>query len=179
MSCDVGEVMASDELCSFSKLPVTSPTSQLILQSFRRFTYVTTHSPTLLLLQLHHSWLSKPSFTSPTSQDFHLRHLASRLCSINNVDPCLYLLWSRIKVFKSQYGKGGRLSVMGVFFFFLQFPHFHPSNIFHFSFLLSSYHFIFSFINFRSLNISMQRGCSASAYHTFNSSQIEFSLSIK
>ena len=27
--------------CSFSKLSVTSPTSQLILQPFRRFTYVT------------------------------------------------------------------------------------------------------------------------------------------
>ena len=30
----------------FSKISVTSPTSQLILQSFPRFTYITTHSPT-------------------------------------------------------------------------------------------------------------------------------------
>ena len=42
------------ELCLFSKLSVTSPTSQLILQPFRRFTYVTAHSPTLLLLLLRH-----------------------------------------------------------------------------------------------------------------------------
>ena len=34
----------------FSKLSVTSPTLQLILQPFRHFTYVTTHSPTLSLL---------------------------------------------------------------------------------------------------------------------------------
>ena len=57
MSCDVGEVIESleNELCSFSKLPVTSPTSQLILQPFPRFTYVTAH-------------FSNPSVASPTSQ---------------------------------------------------------------------------------------------------------------
>ena len=43
------------KLCSFSKLSVTSPTSQLILQPFRRFTYVTAH-------------YSNPSVASPTSQ---------------------------------------------------------------------------------------------------------------
>ena len=37
---------------SFSNLSVTSPTSQLILQPFPRFTYATTHSPTLPLLHL-------------------------------------------------------------------------------------------------------------------------------
>ena len=73
------------ELCSFSKLSVTSPMSQLllilkafrhftyaqlILQPFPRFTYVTTHSPTLPLLQLRHSSFSNPSFASPTSQVF-------------------------------------------------------------------------------------------------------------
>ena len=88
MSCDVGKATEglenelwcrwSDELCSFSNLFVTSPTSELILQSFRRFTYVTAHSPTLPLLHLRHSSFSTPSFASPTSQDFHLRHLASR-----------------------------------------------------------------------------------------------------
>ena len=66
-------------LCSFSKLSVPSPTSQHILQSFRRFTYVTAHSPTLPLLHLRHSSFSNPSFAllcpfsklsvpSPTSQ---------------------------------------------------------------------------------------------------------------
>ena len=56
-----------NELCSFSKLSVTSPTSQLILQPFPRFTYVTAHSPTLTLLHLRHSSFSNPSFASPTS----------------------------------------------------------------------------------------------------------------
>ena len=69
------------ELCSFSNLSVTSPTSQLILQPFRRFTYVTAHSPTLPLLYLCHSSLSNPSFASRTSQALHLIHLASRPCS--------------------------------------------------------------------------------------------------
>ena len=55
-------------LCSFSKLPVASPTSQLILQPFRRFTYVTAHSPTLPLVHLRHSSFSNPSVASPTSQ---------------------------------------------------------------------------------------------------------------
>ena len=62
---------------SFSNLSVTSPTSQHILQPFPRFTYITTHSPTLPLLHLRRSSFSNPSFAS-MSQDFHLRHLASR-----------------------------------------------------------------------------------------------------
>ena len=66
-----------------SKLSVASPTSQLILQPFPRFTYVTTYSPTLPLLHLRHSTFSNPSFATPTSQDFHLRHLASRPCQIS------------------------------------------------------------------------------------------------
>ena len=73
---------------------VALPTSQFILQSFRRFTYVTAHSPILPLLHLRHSSFSNPSFTwleneqssnlsvtSPTSQlilqqfpSLHLRH---------------------------------------------------------------------------------------------------------
>ena len=40
----------------------------LILQSFRHFTYVTTHSPTLPLLYLRHSSFSNPSVASHTSQ---------------------------------------------------------------------------------------------------------------
>ena len=39
---------------SFSNPSVTSLTSQLILQSFRWLTYVTVHSPTLVLLLLRH-----------------------------------------------------------------------------------------------------------------------------
>ena len=73
MSCDVGEV-----LCSFFNLLVASSTSQLILQHFRCFTYVTAHSPILPLLHLCHRSFSNPSFSSPTSQALHLIHLASR-----------------------------------------------------------------------------------------------------
>ena len=50
------------EQSSFSKLSVTSPTSQLILQPFRRFTYATAQSPTLPILHLHHSSFSNPFF---------------------------------------------------------------------------------------------------------------------
>ena len=87
MSCDVGEVTErlDNELCYvcvssalFSNLSVTSPTSQLIIQPFRHFTYVTAHSPTLPLLHICHSSFSNLSFASPTSQTLHLRHLASR-----------------------------------------------------------------------------------------------------
>ena len=56
---------------------LSSPTSQLILQPFRRLTYITAHSPTLLLLHLRHSTFSTPSFASLTSQVLHLIHLAS------------------------------------------------------------------------------------------------------
>ena len=66
--------------CSFSNLSVTTPTSQLILQPFHRFTYVTAHSPTLPLLHLRHSPFSNPSFASPASQALHLIHLANRPC---------------------------------------------------------------------------------------------------
>ena len=67
--------------CSFSSLSVTSPTLELILQPFCRFTYVTAHSSILPLLHLCHSSFSNPSFTSPTSQALHLIHLANRPCS--------------------------------------------------------------------------------------------------
>ena len=106
MNCDIGEAMEGleNEQSSFSNLSVTSPTSQLILQPFRRFTHVTVHSPTLPSLHLRHSSFSNhsvalptsqfilqpfrcftyvtafsnPSFASPTSQALHLRHLAIR-----------------------------------------------------------------------------------------------------
>ena len=90
ISCDVGEVTErlknelcydyNYELCSFSNLSVTSSTSQPILQPFRRFTFITAHSPTLLLLHLRHSSFSNPSFASLMSQVLHLIGLASRPC---------------------------------------------------------------------------------------------------
>ena len=53
---------------SLSNLSITSSTSQLILQPFCRFTYVTAHSPTFPSLHLHHSSFSHPSVALPTSQ---------------------------------------------------------------------------------------------------------------
>ena len=46
---------------SFSNPSVASPTSQLILQPFRCFTYVTVHSPTLLCF----SYVTSSSLNSP------------------------------------------------------------------------------------------------------------------
>ena len=77
MSCNVGEVTERLEQSSFSNISVTSPTSQIILQPFCRFTYVTAHSPTFPLLHLRRSSFSNPSFASPTSQALHLIHLVS------------------------------------------------------------------------------------------------------
>ena len=97
MSCDVGEVTESLEnqqssfskLChftyvsSFSNPSLALPMSQLIIQPFRCFTYVTAHFPTLLSLHLRHrnftcvtwrptrgltSTFSNPSLALPTSQ---------------------------------------------------------------------------------------------------------------
>ena len=74
----VSSVASGGTQSSFSNLFVTSPTSQLILQHFRRFTYVAAHSPILPWLHLRHSSFFNPSFSSPTSQALHLNHLTSR-----------------------------------------------------------------------------------------------------
>ena len=87
----------------------SKPTSQLILQPFRRFTYVTTHSPTLLLLHLHHSSFSNPSFASPTSQDFHLRHLASCSCLVLIADITCTTMHVR-----SREGEGGASGMLSL-----------------------------------------------------------------
>ena len=52
----------------FSNPSVALPTSQLILQPFRSFTYVTAHSPALLSLLLRHNSFSNPSVALPTWQ---------------------------------------------------------------------------------------------------------------
>ena len=59
---------------SFSNRYIASPTSQLILQPFRRFTYVTAHSTTLPLLHLRHR-----HFTYDTWQAAHDVSLCARL----------------------------------------------------------------------------------------------------
>ena len=91
-----GPVSDIYEQSSFSKLSVTSPTSQLILQSFRRFIYVTAHSPTLPLIHLRHSSFSNPSFASPTSQALHLRHLAIRPWCKTLMRPSKWYLWAKL-----------------------------------------------------------------------------------
>ena len=53
---------------SFSNPSVALSTSQLILQPFHCFTYVTAHSPTLPLLHLRHNSFSNPSVALSTSQ---------------------------------------------------------------------------------------------------------------
>ena len=63
----------SDErwlLLQIKKNPMlsTRKLAELILQAFRRITYVTVHSPTLPSLYVHHSSFSNPSVVSPTSQ---------------------------------------------------------------------------------------------------------------
>ena len=74
MRCVVGEGWRMSRAHSYSHSRahsptfVTSSTSHLILQPFRRFTYATAHSPTLPSLHLHHNSLSNHSVTSPTSQ---------------------------------------------------------------------------------------------------------------
>ena len=64
MSCDVGEVTErlENELCCVCVRALR------ILQPFRHFTYVTSHSPILPSLYLGHSLFSDPSVASPTSQ---------------------------------------------------------------------------------------------------------------
>ena len=63
-ACDVREAkegLENELWCRWSNGRVgewSSPMSQLILQPFRRFTYVTAHSPTLLSLLLRHKFFT-------------------------------------------------------------------------------------------------------------------------
>ena len=53
----------------------TSPTSQLILQPFRRFTYVTSHSTALLFLHLRYRHFTYVTAHSPTLPKLHVRQI--------------------------------------------------------------------------------------------------------
>ena len=70
--------------------------SQLILQPFRRFTYVTTHSPTLPLLHLRHSSFSNPSLALPTSQLILLPFLCFTYVTADSPTLLSFLLRHRI-----------------------------------------------------------------------------------
>ena len=91
---------------SFSNPSVASPTSQvivktlfslllrhkLILQPFRHFTYITTHSPTLPSLYLHHSSFSNISVASPTSPlilqpFFHVSYVTNSFSNLSVTSP--------------------------------------------------------------------------------------------
>ena len=67
ISCDVGST-------SFSNPYIASPLSQLILQPFHRFTYVTAHSIALALLHLRHRLFTLVTAHSPTLPPLYLNH---------------------------------------------------------------------------------------------------------
>ena len=85
MSCDVGE--ATEGLVHSPTFPSLHLRHNSFSNSSVRFTYITAHLPILPLLHLRHSSFSNPSFASPTSRDFHLRHLASRPCPFPQIHP--------------------------------------------------------------------------------------------
>ena len=64
---------------SFSNPSLALPTSQLILQAFNFFTYVTVQ-------------FSNPSFAYPTSQALHLIHLASPFSNFSVTPPTSQLI---------------------------------------------------------------------------------------
>ena len=100
-----------NELCSFSKLsiasptsqfvlqPVALPTSQLILQPFRTFTYITVHSPTLLSLLLHHRLFTYVTWRAAhdiIAQTFNLTYRCSiLLCSLKYC-AIILTMWGRL-----------------------------------------------------------------------------------
>ena len=91
MSCDVGEVMESLENEQSSQLQ--SQQSSFSNLSCH-FTYITTHSPTLPSLYLHHSSFSNPSIASPTSQFilqpfFHFSYVTSSSLNSPGEPPML------------------------------------------------------------------------------------------
>ena len=59
---------------SFCNSFIASPTSQFILQPFRRFTYVTAHSTALPLLHLRQRHFTYVTAHTPTLPPLYLRH---------------------------------------------------------------------------------------------------------
>ena len=85
----------------FSNPSVTLPTSELILQPFFHFSYVTNsaHSPTFLSLHLHHNSFSNPSVASPMSQFipqpfFRFSYVASSSLNSPGEPPMLDTVYS-------------------------------------------------------------------------------------
>ena len=88
MSSAHSPTFPSLHLChsSFSNRSFALPTSQLILQPFHCFTYVTAHSPNLLSLYLHHRLFTYVTYLASCpchiQEDFYVLLLTTRLKSI-------------------------------------------------------------------------------------------------
>ena len=101
-----GHRISDRKQSSFSNLSVSSPTSQLILQPFRRFTFVTAHSTTLPSLYLRHSSFSNPSVASPTSHFIHQPFFRfSYVTGSSLTSPCepSMLKWLKIYLIEISY----------------------------------------------------------------------------
>ena len=100
MNCDVGEAtegLENDQsrahsptfpslhlrLGSFSNPSVALPTSQLILQTFRCFTYATAHSPTLLSLLLSHRLFTYVTWRAAHGKNGNTAHSEAREVIVN------------------------------------------------------------------------------------------------
>ena len=81
--------------------------AELILQSFRHFTYVTTHSPTLSSLYLRHSSFSNPSVASPTSQFILQPFCCFTYVTAHSRTLLLLLLHHRLFTWQAAHDEGG------------------------------------------------------------------------
>ena len=84
---------SSLHLChsSFSNPSVALPTSQLILQHFRCFTYVTAHSRTLLSLLLCHRLLTYVTWLAAQAERRTSLLSSSQCRGCVYVDPCIHI----------------------------------------------------------------------------------------
>ena len=98
MSSDVRQSTERlEKSSSFSKPSVASPTSQLILQPSRCFTYVTDHPPTLPSLHLRRRSFSNPSVALPRSQ--LILQLFRCLAYVTAYSPTFLSLFLRHRLF--------------------------------------------------------------------------------
>ena len=94
----------------FTYVRGTSSTSQFILQPFRRFTYATAHFTTLPLLHLRHRSFYNPSVASPTSEALHLRH--SSFSNPSAASPTPQLILQPFRCFTHVTGHSTTLSLL-------------------------------------------------------------------
>ena len=103
-ACDVGEAKEGLEQSSFSNLSVTSPTSQLILQPFRRFTYVTAHSPALSVASPTSQFILQPffcfSYVTSSSLNSPGEPPMPQIAFARNFWPNLSLLAFYVRIFR-------------------------------------------------------------------------------